>query len=378
MSIKHKLIFTIIFGISLISCNKTSKKHESSSAREIPPRQSQTEVQITTKLLSEAVGTENLGNTCFANSVHKLLWSYLRKSNFPLNNNLQREFFAFMESLSMKMDAVYHNPSNVEVLNSKDPFFREALYKIFTEITQTLLYRTGSGSINGLVITKDQIDADEYFRLLSGFFELNETPESFYVSSQIKLKDGTLKPIYTESLVNGKFTKNIYYPINLIKNINNINDLINHNLKETIDGFFDSDTGITQSVEKQTYFTLDDLNKAPNRIILTLKRFTQQGANLVKNTDIVTFPEVFPIHFYSLKDNLKSTTQRAYGVKAVIIHHGTLNGGHYYAYLKEKNKWYKHNDSVVNEVNTSADITAMNNDISQFGYLFLLEQDLSI
>ncbi len=42
-------------------------------------------IVINKPLFSEALGTVNLGNTCFANSVHKLIWEYLRNPKVILN-----------------------------------------------------------------------------------------------------------------------------------------------------------------------------------------------------------------------------------------------------------------------------------------------------
>ena len=44
-----------------------------------------------------------------------------------------------------------------------------------------------------------------------------------------------------------------------------------------------------------------------------------------------------------------------YDLYGVVNHSGSLSGGHYYAYCKNKHtgKWYEHNDSSVSEMDES-------------------------
>lgn len=53
-------------------------------------------------------------------------------------------------------------------------------------------------------------------------------------------------------------------------------------------------------------------------------------------------------------------------LSAIIIHEGSIGGGHYYAFVRRDNKWYNANDNSVSEIN----ITSVEN-ASNKGYLFL-------
>ena len=45
--------------------------------------------------------------------------------------------------------------------------------------------------------------------------------------------------------------------------------------------------------------------------------------------------------------------ESVYHLVAIIAHKGTLNGGHFWTYVKKGAEWYKMNDSVVREVQVS-------------------------
>ncbi len=39
-----------------------------------------------------------------------------------------------------------------------------------------------------------------------------------------------------------------------------------------------------------------------------------------------------------------------YDLYAIANHSGSLNGGHYYADIKDENEWHRFNDSIVNRL----------------------------
>lgn len=50
--------------------------------------------------------------------------------------------------------------------------------------------------------------------------------------------------------------------------------------------------------------------------------------------------------------NVNKTHDHTYDLRAIVVHHGSLNGGHYYAYIlnADKKRWEKYNDSEVSIV----------------------------
>ena len=89
----------------------------------------------------------------------------------------------------------------------------------------------------------------------------------------------------------------------------------------------------------------------PEKLIIQLKRFKQQGIRLSKNMIDVTFP----LTGLELTDNFSGLHPHkncVYDLYAVIHHGGGLHGGHYTAYCKHPSNsmWYYYNDDSVYHV----------------------------
>lgn len=88
----------------------------------------------------------------------------------------------------------------------------------------------------------------------------------------------------------------------------------------------------------------------PNVLIIQLKRFNFANNHGTKNDKLI----YFDIDNLSLKNNshYHKKNKSTYSLYGVVCHFGSLNGGHYIAYTKnqENNKWYKFDDSSVQEV----------------------------
>ena len=86
----------------------------------------------------------------------------------------------------------------------------------------------------------------------------------------------------------------------------------------------------------------------PKILIICLKRFK----NLVKNNVLIDFP----INNLDLKEYCigYDKNKSVYNLYGVCNHSGNVNGGHYYAYCKNRNsKWYKYNDTSISEIDES-------------------------
>ena len=95
---------------------------------------------------------------------------------------------------------------------------------------------------------------------------------------------------------------------------------------------------ITQNILYDKYFE----NK------LKSNKFSQAFKTLKKNYEnLIQKKLTFEAQINSAYDRLQKTS---YNLKAVIIHDGTINSGHYYSYIKYDGKWFCFNDSKVSEV----------------------------
>ena len=108
--------------------------------------------------------------------------------------------------------------------------------------------------------------------------------------------------------------------------------------------------------------------KVPKYLIIVLKRFSSE-LRLSKLNNIITFP----INDLDLSEYCIGYEK--YGsklnLKAVILHSGSLSGGHYYSYCKHvDNNWYEYNDSSCERI----DIEASKNILFRNGYILIYEK----
>ena len=88
-----------------------------------------------------------------------------------------------------------------------------------------------------------------------------------------------------------------------------------------------------------------EITNWPKHLIIILKRFTQSGMKLNKNTDEI----VVPIEW-----------RHDYILKGFVYHSGSLYGGHYIYIGNYNNKWLMFDDNSVTEVNSQTFIKYKN------------------
>lgn len=91
----------------------------------------------------------------------------------------------------------------------------------------------------------------------------------------------------------------------------------------------------------------------PPTLVVHLKRFQLFGNMYIKNNTPISFPvqDLNLKHFVSDE----SCFNIAYHLTGIILHQGTLQGGHYIAYVKKANDqtWWLCNDSIVERIEES-------------------------
>ena len=86
------------------------------------------------------------------------------------------------------------------------------------------------------------------------------------------------------------------------------------------------------------------ISKPPNILILSLQRIDRRGYKIKSD---VSFPDELDLSKYIDTDCFKDNDIK-YTLYAIGNHSGSINFGHYYAYIKINNeKWYEYNDSCV-------------------------------
>ena len=94
-------------------------------------------------------------------------------------------------------------------------------------------------------------------------------------------------------------------------------------------------------------------SQPPNILILSLQRINPRTKR--KNSCAVSFPEILNINKF-IDEDCGHSKEGEYILYGIGNHSGTINFGHYYAYIKLNDKyWYEFNDSFVSkkgEINT--------------------------
>ena len=101
--------------------------------------------------------------------------------------------------------------------------------------------------------------------------------------------------------------------------------------------------------QKEEVYRCINLKRLPKILCIHLKRFTN---NLRKIRQNIEFDTKLKLNEYFI--NKKYNKDLTYELYGLVMHTGSLNGGHYYVIIKNpNNKWYNYNDTNVNEVNVT-------------------------
>ncbi len=194
---------------------------------------------------------------------------------------------------------------------------------------------------------------------------INEYPLLFTYNDSINFYENTLKKDY--SLISDIFSGIYVYEIKcneceiISRRFEQFNilqlDLTSNNISECLknlskeeelkdDNKYRCNNCRTETDAVKTQYIWEE----PNVLIIQLKRFNFSNNFGTKNDKLI----YFDINNLSLKNNshYHRKNKSTYSLYGVVCHFGSLNGGHYIAYTKnqENNKWYKFDDSSVQEV----------------------------
>ncbi len=354
--------------------NTNTNNHSNNGNNSSPvPNSSQTATalsQFNSTQLSQALGTANLGNTCFANSVHKILWQYLGESfvsaSAPSNNILQVNFYKFLESLNARKHLLKNNMLHLESEFNKDPYFSSSLDQIFDNVRDELIARGGTGDIGGSILKVHQASAATYLQDLLEIIDFSSIHDSFYKPFYIYEQpinsaslNGTPTPVHTNS--QGHVVPNSFL---------NLKNLLNKKVssfQENIEAYLNDDPHLPK------YLVVNNLSDIPNKIIFSIRRnFLNMG--MLKSTDRLEFLDNISLRFYNT--NLTTSLQKNFKIKGFILHRGiTSIAGHYFVYIQDNGVWYKHNDSQVTAVSSQADLHAMKEHFELESVIYLFEAE---
>ena len=311
-------------------------------------------------IIYKDIGIINLGNTCYINSILQVLihcpefiYQFFNKKNSM--NKDDTLICAYLYQVCKDMvDTVNTQQPYIDITNFKtvfgnkhpnfdgylqndsQEFCRVLLEDISNELNEIKNKVPYSQLTNSDRISKRQRDIqfDKNFKDR----EKSIITELFYSQVITTFKCQCKAEIYS-------FQKLLDFPLLLPVNKPKIDikDLLKIYFKKEIIEF-ERPCEKCKKIEK--HIKEIKISRPPEILILSLQRsdpITQK-----KNECIVTFPEILDITEF-LDHECGHDSEPLYSLFAVINHSGSIDFGHYYSYIKFRNKgeWYLFNDSSV-------------------------------
>ncbi|SUZ91047.1 uncharacterized protein METZ01_LOCUS43901 [marine metagenome] len=271
------------------------------------------------------IGLNNNGNTCYLNACLQLL-SHSGKLTLKLYN--------YMKNNEKKL-------TNIE---------KTLLYLIINK------WFTNKINYNPLIIQKEIAKENDLFNPL--YCSQNDSSESM---------------IYIIDLLNKKFSNIFQSNIKMFLQCNNCKKIriqeeifnilsieVKHHINDSLKNFLKKEKledkiNCENCGKKTETFKKYEFNQLSDNLIIHFKRFKEINNKYVKDRSKIICPDYITIN----KNN--------YELRGIIIHSGTIKGGHYYFIGKNLiNIWYKYDDILVKKL--------YNKDIINDGYIYYYEK----
>lgn len=294
-------------------------------------------------------GLQNLGNSCYMNSIIQCL----------SNTNWLRHFLLLDEFKEFNQEEKPHKIMLLE-LNKliRALWFQNAVVspKSFFNYLGLLSVKLGSGQFAG----HNQNDSSELLvfildllnESMASNIPLVENPnqpriiwERIFKNSWSPIVDAFYNQSHTQiTCENCKFCSVSYDPMVILHlpiNGTTLEECLqNYSNEELLSG--DNAYYCDKCENRSDAIRKDGIWNTADHLIITLKRFGSDGS---KNNALITYP----IGQLDMTPYLKSGDSRKYELYAVSNHlGGSIHGGHYTSYVKNAGSWYEYNDSMVN------------------------------
>ena len=304
-------------------------------------------------------GIINLGNTCYINSAIQCLSHTIELTDFFLTNkwkiinnnykynNFSNEWYRILNA--MWEDNCTISPNSlfklmIKISNETKLSFGFSSYRQ-NDIQELLIFLLDimhkSLDIGGII--PNEIDNTVSVKHWNKFYskEYSKIIDLFYGQIETSIND-----INTKKKLSSNFQPVCFFtlPIPSLNRDIHIEDCLNLYLSEEIlDGdnkWYYKKTNEYIKVTKKI-----KIKKYPKILILCLNRFNNDNSKINTKVDI---PELF------------NFDKKSYELYGICNHYGDSSGGHYIAFCKNNNIWYKFNDKIVTKLDTNELISESN------------------
>jgi len=285
-------------------------------------------------------GLNNLGNSCFFNSILQLLYQCSVLNKFIISNNINGSIIdIYTNFINSYSNSIVFSPiliigyvskklnRNGYIQEDADEYFTFMLDKILDEINKWIINKC----INNYILDNKNITVSQLIKNLFSIENKNKVicPLCYFESNTSEINNRMI--------------------LSINNNASNLNDLLYNYYKKEI--LSDENKIECSNCNKKINATLTKtIFKLPKYLIIVLNRFNN---NNTKNNNNIDMPLNFKLSY------------KNYLLRGIVHHSGSTEGGHYIYYGK-KDTWKLYNDSTINCVNDENI-----NNIKNFGYIYL-------
>ena len=313
-------------------------------------------------IINSTIGLNNLGNTCFMNTcLQNLIHSedfikrlISKKSSISRSTPISYYFLNLCQELSNSLRAV--SPTKFKEKfglkhhlfagygqNDTQEFCRVLLEDMNNELNDV---KKKKPYVELTTSGKSKIQCDREFDENFRGRENSIVMDSFY---------GQIINIFTCkcSFKDYSFQKVLDLPL-LLQSSSSVS------ITSLLEDYFEDEkikfeTKCEKCGKKTVHLKEIRFSQPPNILILSLQRINPRTKR--KNSCAVSFPEILNINKF-IDEDCGHSKEGEYILYGIGNHSGTINFGHYYAYIKLNDKyWYEFNDSFVSkkgEINTNS------------------------
>ena len=304
-------------------------------------------------IITSTIGLTNLGNTCFMNTCLQILihsedfiQRLLAKSScISKYTPITSKFYNLCKEMLTSQRSI--NPTEFkQKFGSKHSLFRgygqndtQEFCRILLEDMNIELNEVRHKAPYKELVTKgkSKIECDQEFDELFRSRESSIVINSFY---------GQIINIFTCKCNYKSYSFQKVLDLPLLLGNNDIYDLLDDYFKEE-SIYFETKCEKCQK-PKIKHKKKTKISRPPNILILSFQRINWRTQR--KNNCNVNFYEELNIQKY-IDEECGHGNEYKYTLYGIGNHSGTINFGHYYAYIKLNNKgWYEFNDSMVSKI----------------------------
>jgi ubiquitin C-terminal hydrolase len=319
------------------------------------------------KIITSKIGLQNLGNTCYMNSllqilIHCPLFIYKFLDNAPkfFQNGIRptpisHMFYELILNISNEQNTSFSPSDFKDSFTSLHPEFFGNLEHDTQEFCRFLLqdFNKELNIIENPTSYKEELkilNKKQMFMNYQNYCNMKESSiitdlfigyYSYEFICQCNNKDYNFSQF---------LDIDIQFPKDNISQRYKLNELLYQNFNKT--EYIQSNENCRYCRRKCNLQQKMKIGKLPQILILSLQRINQYLN--IKNESYVHFDEMLDMRNY-IDNELEGNSLTKYKLFAITNHIGNLNTGHYYSYIKINNEWYYFTDSKVIKNNPDYD-----------------------